>query len=335
MNTNTLEARRYIADAHEALQRGDKESAWRFDRQAIVLAPEMQDAWLVLIASEANPQQAVAYARKALQINPESTRARSGFEWALAKQMGTKTVPVEQNARLSLLAGRKDVVAVLPKHAVRRIAPTPQSQGNRSNRLYLALLVGTGCLLIGLVALFALTNPALASIVGNFSSPAPIKENLWAPADIAKPTATPIDASALALPAADTLAGAALDEAALPPMDAPTLAATEVTTVMPEATETLGTLLMEIVEENGLVQSVPPEQESIQYPAQGNGARWIDVNLAEQRVYAYERDVVVNSFLVSTGVAQTPTVTGEYRIYVKVRIQDMSGRVTICGMGLG
>ena len=63
----------------------------------------------------------------------------------------------------------------------------------------------------------------------------------------------------------------------------------------------------------------------MQYPAEGNGERWIDVNLSEQRVSTYEGDTLVNSFLVSTGVAQTPTVTGEYKIYVKVRAQDMSG----------
>jgi len=34
---------------------------------------------------------------------------------------------------------------------------------------------------------------------------------------------------------------------------------------------------------------------------------------------------VVNSFLASTGVAETPTVTGTYKIWIKVRIQDMYG----------
>ncbi len=41
--------------------------------------------------------------------------------------------------------------------------------------------------------------------------------------------------------------------------------------------------------------------------------------------YAYEGDTLVNSFLVSTGTWQHPTVTGEYRVYVKYRYADMSG----------
>jgi lipoprotein-anchoring transpeptidase ErfK/SrfK len=42
-------------------------------------------------------------------------------------------------------------------------------------------------------------------------------------------------------------------------------------------------------------------------------------------VYAYEGDVVVNSFVVSTGTWATPTVTGQYKIYVKYRSAKMSG----------
>ncbi|MQC26942.1 MAG: hypothetical protein DWG76_05790 [Chloroflexi bacterium] len=53
--------------------------------------------------------------------------------------------------------------------------------------------------------------------------------------------------------------------------------------------------------------------------------RWIDVNLSNQTLSAYEGETLVNSFVVSTGVARTPTVVGEFRIWVKVRIQDMSG----------
>jgi lipoprotein-anchoring transpeptidase ErfK/SrfK len=53
--------------------------------------------------------------------------------------------------------------------------------------------------------------------------------------------------------------------------------------------------------------------------------RWIDVDLTNQMVYAYEGDTIVNSFLVSTGRSRTPTVTGQYRIYVKYTADDMAG----------
>lgn len=55
------------------------------------------------------------------------------------------------------------------------------------------------------------------------------------------------------------------------------------------------------------------------------GAKWIDVNLSEQMVYAYEGDTIVASFLVSTGMANTPTVTGHYYVYVKIPYARMTG----------
>ena len=53
--------------------------------------------------------------------------------------------------------------------------------------------------------------------------------------------------------------------------------------------------------------------------------KWIDVDLSEQRVVAYEGATQVKSFIVSTGLADTPTVQGEFRIWTKTPIQDMYG----------
>jgi 5-methyltetrahydropteroyltriglutamate--homocysteine methyltransferase len=79
----------------------------------------------------------------------------------------------------------------------------------------------------------------------------------------------------------------------------PGLAATEALTVTPEATETPGTMAMEIIDDNSMDQSVPPVEAQAQYPAEGNGERWIDVNraLEELRItkaihvcFGYARD---------------------------------------------
>ena len=76
--------------------------------------------------------------------------------------------------------------------------------------------------------------------------------------------------------------------------------------------------------EPGATQYVPPTPNP-----NGGGAvaagRWIDVDLTHQMVYAYEGNTIVNSFLVSTGTWQHPTVTGQYHVYVKYRYTDMSG----------
>ncbi|RPJ01478.1 MAG: LysM peptidoglycan-binding domain-containing protein [Chloroflexi bacterium] len=51
----------------------------------------------------------------------------------------------------------------------------------------------------------------------------------------------------------------------------------------------------------------------------------IVVDLGDQRVYAYENGALIRNVLVSTGLWGTPTVLGDYRIYVKYDSQLMSG----------
>lgn len=53
--------------------------------------------------------------------------------------------------------------------------------------------------------------------------------------------------------------------------------------------------------------------------------KWIDVDLGEQRMIAYEGETPIRTFSVSTGMAGTPTVQGAFRIYMKTPLQDMKG----------
>jgi lipoprotein-anchoring transpeptidase ErfK/SrfK len=53
--------------------------------------------------------------------------------------------------------------------------------------------------------------------------------------------------------------------------------------------------------------------------------KWIDVNISQQRLTAFEGSKAVFSSLVSTGVSNHPTVTGTFNIYVKYQSQAMSG----------
>jgi lipoprotein-anchoring transpeptidase ErfK/SrfK len=53
--------------------------------------------------------------------------------------------------------------------------------------------------------------------------------------------------------------------------------------------------------------------------------RWIDVDLGNQSVTAYEGETAVQSFVVSTGTAIHPTVTGQFRVYIKLASTTMAG----------
>jgi lipoprotein-anchoring transpeptidase ErfK/SrfK len=55
------------------------------------------------------------------------------------------------------------------------------------------------------------------------------------------------------------------------------------------------------------------------------GEKWIDVNVSTQTLVAYEGSAPVYNALVSTGTANHPTVTGQFRIWLRFRSQDMNG----------
>lgn len=171
---------------------------------------------------------------------------------------------------------------------------------SKLSKVSLVILLG-GCLAIGLLGLFLWTNPVLASMIETDTATEPTQEVLWAPVEIRKPTITPMQ---------PFVSNPQIQESASSQLDTPNVA----------ATDTPAMLVMEIVDDGSAIMD-----NSEQGTGVANDGRWIEVDLSEQRTYAYEGDVLVNSFTVSTGMSGTPTVTGEYAIYVKVPLQDMSG----------
>ena len=326
MNIEIIKAREYVVKARQALRRGDPESARQLGEQAALLAPEIEDVWLVLAASDPDPQEALAYARKALELNPESTRARKGVDWASDRLKQAQVHP-EPSRRASTEA----VTGLEEKHAYQTAIPFPELKSKQINWLYPALLIGAGCMLVGLIALFALTRPALASIVSSISEPVPTQENLWASVEIAKPEITPIDVNAFVPQRGSTPTDVPTD---LPPTSRPTKRPTSTPTEIqtdaptasqtPDVTETPGTMAMEIIPDTPTSEYVPPTSNP-GVASSGNGVRWIDVDLTNQRVYAYEGDTIVNSFIVSTGTSRTPTVTGKFKVYIRLRSGNMRG----------
>lgn len=56
-----------------------------------------------------------------------------------------------------------------------------------------------------------------------------------------------------------------------------------------------------------------------------DGERKIVIDLSDQTLTAYQGDVVVLHTIVSTGKAETPTIPGEFAIFLKYKSQHMSG----------
>ena len=150
---------------------------------------------------------------------------------------------------------------------------------NSRIRIFSGLWLGLLCIGIGLI-FFLASSPANASIINGLGAPpTATQENLWAYANIPKPAYT----------------------------------ATMIPT-MPAATETPGSMVMEIVE----ATAVTAIQESASRPVVSyGGSKYILVDISEQHMYVYEGDVLIHSFVASTGI-ENSTRIGTFAVQTKL-----------------
>ncbi|MBI5962958.1 MAG: L,D-transpeptidase family protein [Chloroflexi bacterium] len=215
------------------------------------------------------------------------------------------------------------------------------------------LLIVMGCAVFLFAAWWsALNSPVLASII-NMAAPKPTQPVMhlqsFAQVDIAKPvmvnapvisqpavqagtpTATLIPAPTATSQAEATATHAI--EAVVVPADpqgsdavvVPSSTAVAPVATQPEETGVPGGVSAEIVMDTPTSEYAAPTAEAYVPPSTTGSGHWIDVDLSQQRVYAYDGDTVVNSFVVSTGTWQTPTVTGQYHVWIKLLSTPMSG----------
>jgi lipoprotein-anchoring transpeptidase ErfK/SrfK len=208
------------------------------------------------------------------------------------------------------------------------------------------LLILMGCAVFGFAAWSAVTSPVLASILYTASTPPVEAKPPFAQVNIAKPSAAIAQPMAAGIAPTVTVTEPTAEiqeaqpEVVTPPTDIPTLAPTleavilptdtpsvESVPTQPEVTSQPGVVVAEIVADTPTAEFVQPTVAPNAPPpvAVSGGEHWIDVDLSQQRLYAYAGDALMNTFVVSTGTWQTPTVTGKFNIWIKVRSQAMSG----------
>ncbi len=302
MNANSPAARQAFQQAQEALQRGERHSAQRWAEKAATLAPQWEEPWL-LLAALSSSRASIACLERAPQINPQSERARQGLLWAQARlnQETRANLPLEDTSpsralpRLSSSPAAPRPALTDPTPTQPRRAPVPKSGRKRSPLwlLLIPLLCAAGGLALGSGGL----TPAPAWLGEQLPSPTQASFH-GAPASFPKPTYTP------------TSTPTATPTTTFTPTFTPT--ATYTASFTPPPTNTLW-----------------PTDTALPYfspvPPVADGERWIDVDLSNQRLYAYQGNTLVASFIVSTGTARHPTVTGRYRIYLKLLYTDMAG----------
>jgi lipoprotein-anchoring transpeptidase ErfK/SrfK len=155
---------------------------------------------------------------------------------------------------------------------------------NGRTRIFLGLWLFLLCIGTGLI-FFIISSPANASIMNELGAlPTSTQENLWAYAQVPKPayTATPITI----------------------PTDTP----------VPAITETPASMVMEIVEN----AAVPAVEESLPRPVISyGGSKYILVDISEQHMYVYEGDVLIHSFVASTGIGNSTRI-GNFQVQSKI-----------------
>ena len=332
MNPDPDLARKTLLEAQQAMQRGDRKAARVYAEQAVALAPDSEDPWLTL-AALSSPRASVEYLERALKINPHSPRARKGMHWAIERLRreqaahGSKTqvVPTSGPAKEAETAIITQPVAARsalsepktqPRHPVTPVQPlaatatatsVPPRSLARVRWSFLTLALLAICMAVVLVFWPGSAAPVLAFI----HAPRALPAIPGISAIINKPTYTPSPTATFT--PTDTPTSTPTDTPTPTPTDTPTPTNTPSPTDTPLPTDTQVPLPSDT--------PVPPANPG----GSTGGVRWIDVDLSQQMLYAYEGDKVVASFLVSTGVPQFPTVTGQYHIYIKLVSTLMAG----------
>jgi lipoprotein-anchoring transpeptidase ErfK/SrfK len=303
------EARNALIQAQEEIRQGRTGQAYWWAARAARLAPQLEEPWL-LLASLASPQASVSYMQRALQINPASPRALKGLEWARQRENTWRASQLQPSPLRNEEVTAKVLLPAKPVRTQRK------SRLNSALPYLAALFVIMAVLLVisavGVISLLRLPTPvpALASL----NNPPAAAQPVSFPQVVSQATSTNIPVNTpTTLPTTPTVPTSGPTAT---PQPAPT--ATAVPVVMPTFISA-----PKLAQNPGAVN-----QGAYLYPAAPGGnhpGRWIDVSLNHQMAYAYEGNKVVRSFLVSTGVAAYPTVRGQYRIYVKLRYDDMKG----------
>lgn len=289
-----------ILQARKSLKRGDRLSSRRWAERAAALDPKQEEPWLI-IAAMAAPRASLEYLKQALAINPQSRHARKGMHWAIQRYRSEAAHHLRSS------------------NFNQNIVITPDVTRQKRTGLYpwmivlLALLVGVA-IWFGTPAFSSASNQTQNMLafaqewVGLASrTPTPTATYTPTPTYTSSPTHTP------SLTPTSTFTHT--------PTQTPTNTPTDTQTPIPSNTATpVPTATHQQESESG---NKPPQ---ISLPPNiKKGEIWIDIDLSNQQLSVFKGKNLLDTFIVSTGTWRTPTVTGQYRIYVKYPAADMSG----------
>jgi lipoprotein-anchoring transpeptidase ErfK/SrfK len=295
-----------IQQARQALKQGNRRAARRWAERAASLNPEKEEPWLI-IAALANPRASLEYLIHALEINPASQPARKGMHWAIQRYR-SEVLPHKQFKNPEITANL---------HAEAQ----PRKRASFSSWLLILLVFLSGMLLW--------LGTSSSSFASNQVPNMLIVAQEWVNLITFTPTITQSST------ATNTLTPSPTSTNTLTLTPSQTSTHTPTFTPSPTNTETPTTTPSPIPTETNtpiptatqLTTEDQPDNPAEVYLPTGvkKGEIWIDVDLTNQQLRVYKGKNLLNTYIVSTGTWRTPTVTGQYRIYVKYLSADMAG----------
>ncbi|MEE8389298.1 MAG: L,D-transpeptidase family protein [Anaerolineae bacterium] len=274
-----------LRHGESAAHAGKRGEARRNFRAVLALDPTNVPALLWLSWLNDDPRASLAYVARALDYDPNNPRAHAALQWA-----------------------RRRADAPKPRELSTSTAPTSRFWGMKNQVFsrkpgFFWIISGLLVILIAVTLAWSLLKdtPVSAALAPTSAPTATVTAT-----DTATVTATPTPTS--------TSTSSPTPTATPPPTttSTPTLPPTQPPT--PTSLPILPT-----------APPLPPSLTPAPLSISSDDVRWIDVDLTNQLVAAYEGQNLVRITSVSTGLPRTPTPTGQYHIWIKLRYDDMSG----------
>ena len=287
MNDNQL-----IKRAKIAIQNGQKQQVRSLLHQALRQSPQNYVAWLWLASMAPTPEASLDYVQRAEILQPENTAVRKAKAWA-----------------------EQQLVKAQPKQAT---STTPQQSTITKHTWQSALLWSAVVILLVVLPLVswltwqgrrgsvetADSHPSQIGLVSDTQQVAinEIVATTAAATAMPQPTRSLVQAKVIGSPDDDPRPTWTVTPS---PTNTPTPLPTPVPTFVSDSNRKLGQRPLGV----------------------GPNERWIDVDLSEQTLYAYEGNELIFETLISSGLPDHPTVTGQFRIWLRYESQTMDGRL--------
>lgn len=300
-----------LQQVRTAIHKGELPQARRRLQQLLHEDPQNHTAWLLLAKVTQSPQAALEYVKRAERLQPDShiaRRARASLEQRSHEEIKREGHLVWWPVMLGI-----GFMILLVFLAMWFVPATVRNQ--------VAALKSNNSFNIGADSIFVATP-----MTQNQEMVMPVEAPLYQPAATASPTVTPVPTSAYSEP--------------LPTIESTNLELTADVTDE-EAVEAIITHAEEHIPDaeatrSGQLSATDDMVVAVNQPAvvdptglrpNGVGAdeRWIDVDLNTQNLVAYEGNKPVFYSLISSGTWEHPTVTGQFRTWMKYESQDMNG----------